>query len=100
MRKLLILLGFLASPAWALGVPTRIDQQGRFLKPDGTPETGGITVSFALYDASTGGSPLWSETLALTLDGSGFYATPLGGSTPFPPALWDGRSLFLGLTIQ
>src|SRR5262245_61483761 len=91
-----------AAPAasFAAGVPLTIDQQGRFLKIDGTPETGNLMVTFALYDAATGGTALWSETRTLMLDSAGFYATQLGSATAFPAGTWNGRMLFLGITIQ
>jgi len=89
-----------AATARAASVPATIDQQGRFLKMDGTPETGALTVSFALYDAATGGSALWSENDQLALDAAGFYAIQLGAQTAFPKGLWDGRVLFLGITVM
>ncbi len=88
-----------ALPA-AADVPQTIDQQGRFLKMDGSPETGSLTVTFALYTASTGGSPVWSETQTLQLDAGGFYAAQLGAASPFPKGLWDGTSFFLGITVM
>ena len=92
-----LLVGF--GSAHAAPVPPTMDQQGRFLKSDGAPEVGNLGVTFALYDAATGGAALWSELQTLTLDSAGFYAAALGGTTPFPKALFDGRSLFLGITI-
>ncbi len=89
-----------ATAAGAATVPSTIDQQGRFLKMDGTPENGTLTVTFALYKGATGGGAVWSETLALQLDASGFYAAQLGATTPFPNGLWDGTSYFLGITVE
>src|SRR3954466_7682203 len=94
----LLSLALLGS-AHATGVPSTIDQQGRFLKMDGTPETGSLSVTFSVYDAATGGTAAWSEVQALTLDSAGFYAVSLGSATPFPKQLWDGRTLFLGVTV-
>ncbi len=88
-----------ALPA-AAAVPSTVDQQGRFLKMDGSPETGSLTVTFALYATATGGSPVWSETQTLQLDAGGFYAAQLGAATPFPKGLWDGTSFFLGITVM
>src|SRR5207247_2288435 len=72
----------------------------RFLKTDGTAETGTLMVTFALYSAGTGGTAVWTETHPIALDASGFYAVALGSVTSFPKALWDGTSFFLGITIQ
>ncbi len=95
-RTMLALL--VAIPALA-AVPPTIDQQGRLLKLDGTPETGSIGATFALYDVATGGTALWTEKHTLKLDASGFYAATLGSVTAFG-GVWDGRSLFLGLTLD
>src|SRR5579871_2396092 len=102
MRKVsfLFALMMVSAARAANPVPPTIDQQGRFLKMDGTPETGTLMVTFALYDAATAGSMLWSETQSLALDVAGFYATALGAQTPFPAGTWDGRTLFLGITVE
>ncbi len=93
----------LVAPTLALAVPLTIDQQGRILKIDGTPETTSLGATFAVYDSATGGSPLWSERHpTLGLDTSGFYTVSLGTITPFPSGstLWDGRTLYLGITLD
>ena len=89
-----------ALPALGATVPATIDQQGRFLKMDGTPETGSLTVSFALYNMAAGSTALWTETQPLTLDAAGFYSAQLGSTTPFSPTLFDGTVLYLGITIK
>jgi hypothetical protein len=99
--SVIAVVGFmLSASAGAATVPASIDQQGRFFKSDGTPETGTLKVTFRIYEAATGGSALWSENQSITLDGSGFYSVSLGTTTAFPSTLWDGRVLFLGITIE
>lgn len=83
-----------ASPTGA--VPRTIDQQGRILKSDGTPETGSLNVMFALY---SGDVQVWVETQLLSLDKAGFYSTALGSVTAFPDALFRGGALSLGIAI-
>lgn len=105
MKKLFTGILFLglalgAAPALAAGVPSTIDQQGRFLKMDGTPESGALTVIFSLYNMAQGGTAAWSETQQLTLDSGGFYSAQLGSSTPFAPTLFDGTVLYLGVKIM
>jgi len=48
----------------------------------GTPLTGAVGVTFALYSAETGGSPLWLETQNVTADSSGHYTALLGSTKP------------------
>jgi len=100
MRRVIAFALLAVAAGAGAAVPGSIDQQGRFLKMDGTPETGSLTVTFALYKTATGGSPVWSETDSLSLDAAGFYAIQLGAQTQFPAGLWDGTSYFLGVTIM
>ena len=102
VRNLAFCLLFAANvaPALAAAVPGTIDQQGRFLKMDGAPETGNLTVSYALYAALSGGASVWSETQTVTLDAAGFYTVQLGSVTPFAPSLFNGSVLYLGVTIM
>ncbi len=100
MRKMTALGALaLAAVAQAASVPPTLDQQGRFLKMDGTPETATLQVTFALYAAASGGAPLWSETLTVSPDGSGFYAAQLGAQTAFADGVFDGSPRFLGITV-
>jgi hypothetical protein len=88
----------------ASGVPAQLIYQGRLLKADGSPVTVALPLSFALYETSTAGSPLWSEQH--TVDPSdGFFEVVLGdsasgatasGQVPLP-AVIDGRQLWLGI---
>lgn len=83
-----------AGPSGA--VPRSIDQQGRILKSDGTPETGSLKATFALY---SGEVQVWVETQLLSLDKAGFYSAALGSVTAFPEALFREGPLFLGIAI-
>src|SRR5579871_1794383 len=100
MRRFGWLLLFAFAATARASVPATIDQQGRFFKMDGTPETGVLNVTFALYGAATGGNPMWTESQPLQLDAAGFYAAQLGSQTPFPKGLWSGSVLFLGITVE
>ena len=80
-------------------VPLALTQQGRLLQTDGTPETGSISMTFALYTAATGGTAVWSETQSLTLD-DGYFSTQLGSVTALTASLFDGQTKYLGITLQ
>ena len=44
-------------------VPQLINYQGSLMKPDGSPvKNGQYWAVFNIYDVSTGGTPLWTET--------------------------------------
>ncbi len=81
------------------GVPQTLDQQGRIIKTDGTPQSGDQGATFSIYDSATSGVALWTERHTLNLDSAGFYVVTLGAQVPFA-GLWDGRTLFLGITLD
>ena len=84
-----------ATTAYA-DTPALLSQQGRLLATDGTPATGTVNITFALYDADAGGTALWSEMHSIMLDDGYFVATL--GSTSALPAL-DGSPKYLGITV-
>ena len=49
---------------------------------NGTPVTGLVGVTFALYSEQTGGAALWLETQNVTADSSGHYTALLGATKP------------------
>ncbi len=88
-------------PALALAqVPQKLGYQGRLLKADGTPETGSVAITFAIYDAETAGTLQWSEVQPVELT-NGFYSVFVGDQTPFPTDrnIFDGRPLWLEVTV-
>ena len=101
MRRLLPLLLLTASIS-ALAVPRQLNHQGRLHDSAGAPLTGSHDLTFTLYDASSGGNALWSETQALDFD-AGYFSTTLGADTNngLTDALFmDNDSLYLGLTVD
>ncbi|HCP47351.1 MAG TPA: hypothetical protein DIU15_15015 [Deltaproteobacteria bacterium] len=87
----------LAAPAAAS--PTTLLQQGRILDGDGDPLSGVHGMSFALFDAEDGGTQLWTEDHAATLDG-GFYSVILGRFAPLDDLLFANGPLWLQLTVD
>jgi hypothetical protein len=83
MRQLLFIavaVLVLCSTAYAQ-VPREIHFQG-FLTDAGTnPLTGTYSIVFRIYDADTGGAPLWEETHATVDVANGYYDVTLGVTT-------------------
>lgn len=71
-------------------VPQKLGYSGRLLRSTGAPETGTVSLKFAVFNAASGGGPLWSETQTLLLSGDGAYSTFLGEAAPLPATLFDG----------
>ncbi len=80
-----------------------IAHQGRLADASGAPFTGTYNMIFRLYDAASGGAPLWEENW----NGSngvrvsaGLFNVMLGSLNAIPAALITGHaSLFLGITV-
>jgi hypothetical protein len=56
------------------------------------------TMVFGLYDVDSGGTPLWTETKDVTVQG-GLFSTALGDTTALDAGLFDGQALWLGITV-
>lgn len=81
-------------------VPPLLNYQGRLLDPaTGDPKAdGNYPAAFRLYGVATGGSPLWTETKSVTVK-DGLFTTFLGDTTALDLSLFDGRELYLGISI-
>jgi hypothetical protein len=95
----LVLVAMCAVPTVASAqVPSTMIHQGRLLDRSGNPSTGSQSVVYRIYDSATGGTPIWTETLTVTLD-DGYFSTQLGATTPQTPTVFAGRTRFLGVTV-
>src|ERR1041385_1460320 len=61
--------------------PRVISFSGQVVTTSGTPRTGNALLTFGLYQDQTGGTPLWTEQQAVTLDAQGRYPGGLGSRT-------------------
>ena len=93
MRCLTLLL--CAVPALAAAAPQVITHSGRALDVNGEPVNGAQTAVFRLYDALD--QMRWEETHTVVF-ADGYYAVPLGSTTPFDPALF-AEELELGVVV-
>ena len=95
---------FLLSPP-ASAAPTTMNFQGRLLDTTGTPVADGLyNMQFKLYDASSGGTLLWSEIrenngsdyrVQVT---NGLFTTKLGQRTALSASLFSGSSVYFEIT--
>ena len=79
---------------------TLLQYQGRLSVPDsGEPAAdGSYTMVLRLYSTPTGGSALWTEIKDVPVR-DGLFSTVLGDQTALDRALFDGRSLWLGIKV-
>jgi hypothetical protein len=59
-------------------VPRVLTFSGKLVGADGQPRTGSVLITFALYTEQTGGTPVWTEQQAVTLDARGQYSAIIG----------------------
>lgn len=90
-------LGFLSPTSSST---TTISYQGRLADSGGTPVNDTVGMTFRIYNAATGGSPLWTETYPAVQISDGLFHVLLGSTTPLPQSLFsDNDTLYLGITV-
>ncbi len=66
----------------ASALPRLVRFGGTVKDLNGTPLTGVVGITFALYSEQTGGAALWLETQNITADSNGHYTVLLGSTKP------------------
>jgi hypothetical protein len=101
-RRLAFVLAFFATvafpPAATAAPPQTINYQGS-LSSAGNPVNGATSVTFRLYDVSTGGAALWTEAQSVNVV-NGLFSVALGATTTFASAnLAFDVPYFLGIAV-
>ncbi|MFT7621236.1 MAG: hypothetical protein ACI9WU_000397, partial [Myxococcota bacterium] len=98
---LAVLAMAMALPLPALALPTTLPIQGVLRDgngskaPDGTYE-----LSFAMFDAASGGESLWVETSSVAV-ANGVFLASLGAETPLEPSLFATQSaLWMEMSVD
>ncbi len=65
---------------------------------DGTPVDGIFETTISIWDAETGGIPLWSEVQNLIV-ADGVVSTVLGFDRPLPPEIFDGGTRYVDVSF-
>lgn len=101
-----VLLFTLGLAAQAGSVPELISHQGRLLKADGTPESGAHSLTFNVYEASSGGVALWTESHPGVVVDEGLFTVLLGSTVPVtsdllsPPSSGSPVERWLEVTVD
>jgi hypothetical protein len=93
----------ITSASTSTSVPRLVRFSGMAKDLNGKPLTGTLGVTFLLYSAEQGGSPLWLETQNVQPDSSGRYSVQLGATKPdgLPTDLFtSGEARWLGVQIS
>jgi hypothetical protein len=78
--------------------PLMITYRGVMADASGVPLVGRVSAIFALYEAPSGGVPVWVDIKTVRTDATGGYVVLLGGTTEFPMNLFaTGETRWLGV---
>jgi hypothetical protein len=101
MNMMLVAAAFLLLGALAQAqVPQLINYQGVLKDSFGTPINATVNMTFAIYDVSSGGTALWSETQNGVPVAGGLFNVHLGSTTPLPADLFSGgENRWLGVKV-
>jgi hypothetical protein len=89
-----------ASRAVQSGAPGLVSYQGYLTDDAGAPISGTADLQFGLYDAPSGGSPLWEETQGGVPVVGGYFAVLLGSANPLSAALFDAPTRYLEVRVD
>lgn len=81
----------------ALAVPQLISYQGSLTDSTGTPLDTTVSITFTIYDASSGGMNLWTETHPSVVIENGLFQVLLGSVTALSELFSANR--WLGITV-
>jgi len=83
------------------GAPPLISYQGLLTDPGtGDPVADGdYNITFALYDVEFDGSPIWSETQTVSVNG-GLFNVLLGSETALSASLFDGTGRWVEVEVE
>ncbi len=77
-------------------IPQKMNYQGYLTDTSGVPINGTIQMTFSIYDVSTGGTALWSETQNVVVN-QGFFSVNLGDNNPLSLAF--DKPYYLGVRV-
>ena len=104
MKRSLILITFAAimlfSTIALADVPEMINYQGRLTDTGGDPVNGTVSITFTIYDDSTGGTAWWTETHATVQVTDGLFNVILGSTEPLVDTVFADPERYLGIAVD
>lgn len=77
--------------------PNNIMYQARLTTAAGAPITDTVTVTFGLYAAYSGGTPLWQGAWQLNPDDNGIFSQEIG---PIPDTVFTGSTRYMQISVR
>lgn len=81
------------------GVPQLMNYQGRLLDSGGDPLDTTVSMTFTIYDDSTGGNVKWTETQSSIVVTDGLFDVLLGSATSFSDTSFSDPDRWLGIEV-
>ena len=97
MAILFLLFFLFSSFVKAVSVPRYLGYSGTLNSAAGSPVTGSYNIVFKIYNASSGGTALWTETHTAVDVSDGFFSVTLGDTTALN--LDFSERYWLGITV-
>jgi hypothetical protein len=94
LNAVMVLMTVTVGITAAADVTQNITYQGKLTDAAGNPLTGTYTVTFRLYNVSSGGTSLATSTQSVQVT-NGLLTTPV----TFDPGFFDGQALWLGVKV-
>jgi hypothetical protein len=95
----IVYVAILVSSSWAQ-IPQLVNYQGLLADSTGTPVNGSLSMLFSVYDDSTGGIPVWTETHSSVSVVEGRFNVLLGSVNPLGDSTFDESDRYLGLAVN
>jgi len=80
--------------------PPLINYQGQLSDSGGQPVSGPVALQFKLYDASSGGNMIWTETHSGVSVEGGAFSVMLGSNTPLTDSMFSSSSRYLEVGVD
>ncbi|MCP4567196.1 MAG: hypothetical protein GY841_06425 [FCB group bacterium] len=89
---------FSITPIWA-EVPQMINYQGQLNDDLGNPLDTTVSMTFTIYDDSTGGNSKWAESYITVTIINGLFSVLLGSVTSLPDSVFNQPDRWLGISV-
>lgn len=100
LLTIVVTLGLLAMSSLAVaGVPQLMNYQGHLTDASGSLVDTTVSMTFTVYDDSTGGSPIWTETHSTVVVTEGGFNVLLGKYTAAPDTVYQDPIRWLGIVV-
>ncbi|MBD3299237.1 MAG: hypothetical protein GF341_11315 [candidate division Zixibacteria bacterium] len=96
---MLVVAALLSAGTLRADVPPLINYQGVLSDSDGVALDTSVAIDFAIYDALTGGTALWSETHATVTVTDGRFHVLLGSVSPIHDSVFASPDRYLSVAV-